>query len=145
MPLRCKICPDGIGEAADIVAGDAWDGASPDRTESETDPGFNTVITRTKQGAALYEAAINAGVITKTEDVDCDYMSRVQPHQVTKKLAGQARIEGLREAGSAAPELVNLRAEALIDLLGDEAFNAQKEGTYQRALKARLTKSDEPF
>ena len=145
MPLRCKICPDGIGEAADIVAGDAWDGASPDRTESETDPGFNTVITRTKQGAALYEAAINAGVITKTEDVDCDYMSRVQPHQVTKKLAGQARIEGLREAGSAAPELVNLRAEALSDLLGDEAFNAQKEGTYQRALKARFTKLDEPF
>ena len=142
MPLRCKICPDGIGEAADIVAGDAWDGASPDRTESETDPGFNTVITRTKQGAALYDAAIKAGVITKTEEVDCAYMSRVQPHQVTKKLAGQARVEGLREAGSTAPELVNLRAEALSDLLGDEAFNAQKEGAYQRALKARLTKSD---
>lgn len=137
MPLRCKICPDGIGEAADIVAGDAWDGASPNREESKTDPGFNSVITRTDRGAALYQAAILAGVITKTKVVDCDFMSRVQPHQVTKKLAGQARIEGLREAGSVAPELVNLRAEMLNDLLGAEAFETQKQGAKARGLKAK--------
>ena len=65
-------------------------------------------------------------------------MSRVQPHQVTKKLTGQSRIEGLREAGSTAPELVNIRAETLSDLLGDEAFNAQKQGAYKRAVEARM-------
>ena len=137
MPLRCKICPDGIGEAADIVAGDAWSGASPDRVESETDLGINSVITRTKKGEALYQAAIEAGLITKTQIVDCAFMSDVQPHQVTKKLAGQARAKGLADAGSVAPELVNLRAEALSHMLGSKAFDAQRHGTHQRALKAK--------
>ena len=135
MPLRCKICPDGIGEAADIVAGDAWDGGSPTRLESKTDPGFNSVITRTQKGHALYQAAIEAGLITKSEIVDCDFMSRVQPHQVKKKLAGQARIEGLRLAGSTAPELVDMRSAELSALLGDSDYEAQKTGSYQRARK----------
>ena len=137
MTLRCKICPDGIGEAADIVAGDAWDGASPDREQSETDLGFNSVITRTAKGEALYQAAIHAGLITKTEQVDCDFMSAVQPHQVTKRLAGEARAAGLREAGSVAPRQVNLRNEALRQMLGETAFEAQKQGAYQRAIKAK--------
>ena len=137
MTLRCKICPDGIGEAADIVAGDAWEGASPDREESETDLGFNSVITRTAKGEALYQAAIEAGLITKTEIVDCDFMSAVQPHQVAKKLAGEARAAGLRAAGSVAPEQVNLRSEALRQLLGEAAFEAQKQGAYDRAMKAK--------
>ena len=137
MPLRCKICPDGIGEAADFVAGDAWDGASPDRHESETDLGFNSVITRTAKGAALYEAAIKEGYVIRSEIVDVDYMSSVQPHQVTKKRAGQARIEGLRKAGSTAPDIVNLRKEALSEQLGDEGFYQQKQGAYERAIKKR--------
>ena len=135
MPLRCKICPDGIGEAADIVAGDAWDGASPDRVESKTDPGFNSVILRTQKGVDLFQLAVDDGVITKTEDVDCDYMSAVQPHQVVKKLAGPARIAGLKEAGSVAPQLIDLRSDALTDLLGRQAYLDQKQGSFERAIK----------
>ena len=137
MPLRCKICPDGIGEAADFIAGDAWDGASPVREDSKTDKGFNSVITRSAKGDALYQAAIADGYIIKSEIVDCDYMSSVQPHQVTKKLAAQARLDGLKEAGSVAPELVNLRAEALTKKLGTQAYDTQKTGGYERALKAK--------
>ena len=133
MPLRCKICADGIGEAADVVAGDAWQGASPDRVESETDKGFNSVITRTKKGQNLYQDAIGDGYITITDVVDRDYLSAVQPHQVTKKLAGQARVDGLRKAGSVAPEIVNMRAEALSEMLGLEGFDEQKEGAFERA------------
>ena len=119
------------------MAGDAWDGASPDRQESKSDPGFNSVVTRTAKGEALYQAAIAAGLIEKSEIVDCAFMSRVQPHQVVKKLAGQARIDGLREAGSVAPELVNLRADALSEALGDTEFTAQKDGAYQRARRLK--------
>ena len=141
MPLRCKICPDGIGEAADLVAGDAWEGASPDRYESETDLGFNSVITRTAKGTMIYEDAIKDGYIIKSEIVDCDYMSAVQPHQVTKKLAGQARAEGMIEAGSVAPRLVNLRKNELSAKLGSDDFKAQKQGAYDRAIKSAM-KSD---
>ena len=134
MPLRCKICPDGIGEAADIVAGDAWDGASPDRVESETDPGVNSVIVRTQTGVDLYKMATDSGYITHIEAVDKDYMSAVQPHQVIKKLASHARQAGLAQAGSVSAKLVNMREAALCELLGEEAYDAQMAGAYQRAL-----------
>ena len=124
------------------MAGDAWQGASPDREESETDLGFNSLITRTAKGQALYQAAIDAGLITKTQRVDCDFMSAVQPHQVTKKLAGGARAAGLRRAGSVAPTQVDLRNEALREMLGEAAFEAQEQGAYQRAMKAKEERDD---
>ena len=143
MPLRCKICADGIGEAADIAAGDAWDGASPDRQDSLDDPGFNSVISRTAAGQALLNEAMAGGYITKTEEVDPDFMSRVQPHQVAKKKAGLARMQGLKEAGSVAPEIVNMRAEELSALLDDDAYQKEVEGAKRRANVARSSASDD--
>ena len=142
MPLRCKICADGIGEAADIAAGDAWDGASPDRMESLDDPGFNSVISRTAAGQALLNDAMARGYITKTEDVGPDFMSQVQPHQVAKKKAGLARMQGLKDAGSVAPEIVNMRAEALSDLLDNDAYHSERDGAKRRANAARSSTSD---
>ena len=142
MPLRCKICADGIGEAADIAAGDAWDGASPDRQDSLDDPGFNSVISRTAAGQALLNEAMARGYITKTEEVDPDFMSRVQPHQVAKKKAGLARMQGLKEAGSVAPEIVNMRAEELSALLDEDAYQSEYEGAKRRAHAARFSPSD---
>ena len=53
LPFRCKICPDGIGEAADLAASDTWIGGGPNRIDSETDPGVNGVIARTRAGEAI--------------------------------------------------------------------------------------------
>ena len=64
-------------------------------------------------------------------------MSSVQLHQVVKKLAGQARAEGMIAAGSVAPRLVNLRQNELSAKLGSDEFKAQKQGAYERALKER--------
>ena len=64
-------------------------------------------------------------------------MSAVQPHQVTKKLVGGARAAGLRRAGSVAPTQVNLRNKALREMLGEVAFEAQEQGAYERAMKAK--------
>ena len=44
MPFRCKICPDAIGESADVAALDTWPGGSP----KGEDEGFNAVIARKK-------------------------------------------------------------------------------------------------
>ncbi len=40
---RCKICPDAIGESADLAASDVWPGGGP----SGEDDGFNGIIVRT--------------------------------------------------------------------------------------------------
>jgi len=46
VPFRCKICPDAIGESADVAALDTWRGGSP----KGEDEGFNAAIVRTKKG-----------------------------------------------------------------------------------------------
>ena len=46
MPFRCKICPDAIGDTADIAALDTWVGGSP----KKEDEGFNAAIVRTEKG-----------------------------------------------------------------------------------------------
>ncbi len=46
LQFRCKICPDAIGESADLAASDVWPGGSP----TGEDEGFNGVITRTQTG-----------------------------------------------------------------------------------------------
>ena len=134
LPLRCKICPDGIGEGADLAASDTWDGGSPDRVESETDLGLNHMIIRTKQGMDLVKDAVKAGYLTITKEAEIEDLNRTQPHQVKKKYAGLARAHGLAAAGSVAPALVNIRAEALSDAAGDDAYHHEKQGTMKRAL-----------
>ena len=59
---RCKICPDAIGEAADIVAGDTW----PDATPRGEDAGFNSILgarggRRAARGGGQRERSRSAG------------------------------------------------------------------------------------
>ena len=54
---RCKICPDAVGEAADIVSADCWPGGAP----VGEDAGFNAVLVRTRAGARLFECAVADG------------------------------------------------------------------------------------
>ena len=59
VPFRCKICPDAIGESADVAALDTWRGGSP----KGEDEGFNAAIVRTKKGLDLMNDAAKAGFI----------------------------------------------------------------------------------
>lgn len=137
LPFRCKICPDGIGEGADIAAADTWPKASPDRVASETDPGTNSMIIRTARGMELISAAVRDGFLELGEEVEIPYMDATQPHQVTKKRAVQARYDGMREAGSLAPETIGLRLEELHAMNAPEENARQKRGAYERAMAAK--------
>ncbi|WP_343079175.1 Coenzyme F420 hydrogenase/dehydrogenase, beta subunit C-terminal domain [Ostreiculturibacter nitratireducens] len=133
LPFRCKICPDGIGDGADIAAADTWPGASPDRMTSETDPGVNSLLIRTRAGMELLEAAVRDGALTLGRDVGIDFLDATQPHQVTKKRFAHARHAGLRDAGSLAPDCVGLRSEELANANSADENRAQREGTMRRA------------
>jgi len=141
LPFRCKICADGIGEAADIAAADTWDGGAPTREIAETDPGSNAVIIRTVAGAALFDEAVAAGALIEETPLDVDDLRRMQPHHVKKKLSGLARSHGLADAGSLAPRLFNMRAEALHAALGEKAASAEQQGAARRA-RARRRSAD---
>ena len=54
MSLRCHICPDGLGEMADISCGDAWHSYSDNENI-----GISNVIIRTQRGKEILKKAIS--------------------------------------------------------------------------------------
>ncbi len=141
LPFRCKICPDGIGEAADIAAADTWPGGAPTPESQATDKGTNAVLARTANGRDLLDAAARDGAIVIDGEAGPREMDVYQPHQVSKKLAVWARHAGLRAAGRLAPETARLRIEELARTAGVSSNLAQARGTRRRAREGR---TDEP-
>ena len=139
LPFRCKICPDGIGEAADIAAADTWIGGSPNRVDSVDDPGVNALIARTRVGEELIAAAAADGALTLDYDTVPDTVSVYQPHQVNKKYAAWARHQGLADAGRIVPQTERLRIEQLALELPAATIRFQREGTRRRVETGKAT------
>ncbi|APO69837.1 coenzyme F420 hydrogenase/dehydrogenase subunit beta domain-containing protein (plasmid) [Rhizobium gallicum] len=133
MHFRCKICPDGIGERADIAVSDTWPGGVPDPTIGDADSGTNAMIVRTLKGLELVQEADAAGFLTLGNDFGPEGMDLYQPHQRDKKYAAWARIRGLRGAGRLFPHTKRLRLRDLASRMPRE-FNAeQSRGTKDRS------------
>ncbi|MFK7938105.1 MAG: Coenzyme F420 hydrogenase/dehydrogenase, beta subunit C-terminal domain [Roseovarius sp.] len=126
---RCKICPDAIGEAADVAAADIWPGGAP----VGDDAGFNGIISRTPEGQTLVDSAVAAGdLVLGQAHTPRDY-DDFQPHQVRKKRAIAARLRGLTAAGQPVYAHHGLRIDAL-----DAGDAAQEAGTKDRAAQGRF-------
>lgn len=141
LPPRCKICPDGIGDSADIAAADTWVGGSPTWEIQETDLGSNAAIVRTQRGVDLIADAILAGYLERGEKLSPRDMDRFQPHQVNKKKAAWARFQGLKKTGYIVPDVSGLRLQELYAENSAEMNQQQTEGTIERV---KLGKFDEP-
>ena len=129
---RCKICPDAMGESADLAASDVWPGGGP----SGEDAGFNGIIVRSARGLELYEAALAAGaILVEPRAIGFRDFDGFQPHQVNRKRAVWARMAGMRAAGQPVPETVDLRlAEcARLNTLGENLNEARGARRRSRA------------
>ena len=113
---RCKVCPDAIGDAADIAASDIWPGGGP----VGEDAGFNGVITKTAIGESLYKHAVAAGLLTQGASISPREFDELQPHQVRKKRALAARLRGMLSGGSCVYRHEGLRIELLDGKDADE-------------------------
>ncbi|MEM9650833.1 MAG: Coenzyme F420 hydrogenase/dehydrogenase, beta subunit C-terminal domain [Actinomycetota bacterium] len=133
LETRCKLCPDALGEAADVVAADAWPGGGP----TGEDDGFNAVVVRTAFGRKLVAEAIATGDLVRGGELTPADLNDFQPHQVRKKEAVAARLAGVADAGAAPIRTVGLRIEELGRRLSPEAAAAQREGTAMR-IRARM-------
>jgi coenzyme F420 hydrogenase subunit beta len=132
---RCKICPDAIGESADIAASDVWPGGGP----AGEDEGFNGIIVRTRRGLELYRAALAAGVITvEPRSVTFRDFDGFQPHQVRKKRAVWARMAGMKAAGYPVPETHRLRLAECARLNTWTENLDEARGARRRARQGRL-------
>jgi coenzyme F420 hydrogenase subunit beta len=132
---RCKICPDAIGESADLAASDVWPGGGP----TGEDAGFNGIIVRTARGLELYQAALAAGaIVVEPGDVSFRDFDEFQPHQVRKKRAVWARLAGMRAAGQAVPDTHHLRLAECARLNSVAENLAEARGARRRAKQGRL-------
>ncbi|MAC59649.1 MAG: hypothetical protein CMH85_15545 [Novosphingobium sp.] len=99
---RCKICPDGIGELADIVAADAWYGDEegyPSFTEAD---GRSLIIARTALGQKLFQHALDEGVLA-AEPVPVRHIDAMQPGQLRRRRHLRMRALTLRALGIRTP------------------------------------------
>ena len=106
---RCKICPDAIGESADIVALDVWPNAIP----SGNDKGFNGIIVRTLKGKKLVNKLIKDNYLFKGKKFSCRDMDFFQPHQVNKKKSIYSRIQGIKSINKVVPKIYDLRIKKI--------------------------------
>ena len=105
LQFRCKICPDGIGEFADVVGADAWYGKDgyPDFTERE---GRSLILSRTNKGEALVRLAMESKIII-ADGVLIEEIAKMQPYQKERKQMIFSRILALRLLGRLAPDYIN--------------------------------------
>ena len=133
LQFRCKICPDSIGERADVTVADVWPGGKPD-TEGL---GFNGFIARTPRGARLLEAAVRMRAITLTEDLGYDGLELAQGSHARRKQGLASRLRAMRDAGMIVPHFEHLRL-ALADAMLD---NAARQDNYE-GMRERLERGD---
>ncbi|QEE60492.1 hypothetical protein FVA74_02080 [Salinibacterium sp. dk2585] len=134
---RCKLCPDGVGESADLVAADFWhtdDRGYPVFTESE---GVSALVARTARGLDVVERAIAAGVIVAAP-LHIDRLAAVQPLQRRRRQLLFARLLGARLAGRTVPRY---RGFGLLRLALHRPMQAVRtaRGTYRRARETGVT------
>jgi coenzyme F420 hydrogenase subunit beta len=128
---RCKVCPDGTGEFADIACADAWYGKDgyPDFTERD---GRSLIVARSEAGERLLARLEQAGLIS-TEPLDVDEIERMQPYQVNRKRNVLSRSTGTQLAGGKAGRFRRLALLSL--LLSDEPENQLRNafGAFKRS------------
>ena len=107
LQFRCKICPDGTGEFADIVCADAWYGKDgyPDFTERD---GRSLLLSRTDIGEALIADALANNAI-QINNLEIGEIEKMQPYQIQRKQAVLARTIATRLALGIAPTFRNLK------------------------------------
>ncbi len=135
LQFRCKICPDAIGELADVSCPDGWimDGGTPLHEEAE---GVNLIVARTPTGASLVRDAEAAGALTLTP---CSVAELDQMHREHKprKTGWPGRMLGLRLAGQPAMEVRGYRKLAALLSAGPIHTLSSLFGAYRRARAGR--------
>lgn len=132
---RCKICPDGVGESADIVAADYWEVDARGYPVFDEDAGSSALIARTPRGLEVIERAAAAGVVTMTPTT-LDRLAQSQPFQVKRRSTLAARLLGARLAGREIPQYLGFGLLALAVRQPLDALRTAR-GSYRRVRQAR--------
>jgi len=83
---RCKYCPDGIGQHADIACADAWHCDSMGYPVFENSDGINAVLARTPSGLSLFRLAVRDNYIVELNgNLSSHQLELMQPNQAHRR------------------------------------------------------------
>ena len=138
VPFRCKICGDATGEMADVAISDSWTGGGP----VGEDAGFCGLVARTSRGAKLVAEAIEANVLTITQEWDFRDIDAVQPSQIRKKQAVTSRLSAMKHTGLPTTHYEGLRLEEIASTATEEYRRANFDGMLQRLARRKPIEPD---
>ena len=131
LQFRCKICPDGTGEFADIVCADAWHGKDgyPDFGEQT---GRSLILARTTTGERLLQMAVQGGFLVRQPGA-VQHIAGMQPYQLTRKQLLASRLLAIvLGRRSQYPRFQGLRLLSAAFGIGPVAHLRNLIGTYRR-------------
>ncbi|MEV8235656.1 Coenzyme F420 hydrogenase/dehydrogenase, beta subunit C-terminal domain [Rhodococcus sp. NPDC077669] len=102
---RCKICPDGVGDSADISGADYWDADENGWPILDDRPGRTLLIAKTERGLETVLGAESAGYI-RLAKVDLADFASVQRYQVDRRRSVAGRVLGGVVGGATMPKYV---------------------------------------
>lgn len=105
--FRCKICPDGVGGAADLACADAWYGDEAGYPSFEEVDGRSLIMSRTSAGDELLADAIAKGAL-EVMPLGIGEIVKMQPAQARRKRALPARLTALAIGGRSRPTMRGL-------------------------------------
>lgn len=138
-PLRCNLCPDGLGRLSDIACGDAWH-----RYKINGDPGRSIILVRTEKGRRLLAEAHQAGYVYLERSSEQAVLD-AQPGLLQRRREIFGRLVALRMLGIPVPRFpgFRLRSAWLRQPLSVQVKTIA--GTLRRALQRRWWKrNNEP-
>lgn len=128
--FRCKICPDAIGELADVSCPDSWVMVDGKPVHDEA-PGANLFIARTERGEELVAEAAATGAI-HLEPFSIDELDAQHADHVARKIENPARVRALGLEGQLQPRFERFRSERMIKIAGAEQDAAAEAGARRR-------------
>ena len=133
MQFRCKICPDGVGEVADISVPDAWilrDG-KPVYDEA---PGVNVAVVRTERGRDLLARAVADGYI-ELSGISMTELEQMHANHPDRKVGAPAAFLAMRVLGQPRLQVSGYRPLQAIRRARLRVSLRQFRGTVRRILR----------
>ncbi len=127
---RCKLCPDGVGEASDISAADFWTADSRGYPSFSEQDGRTALIARTTRGQKIVLDAVAQGVLC-VAPLDVGQLVQMQPLQHDRRATLVGRLVGASLAGRRVPRFSGFQLLKLGARQPRRTWRAGR-GTYSR-------------
>ena len=136
LQFRCKICPDGIGEFADIAFADGWHLDQTGTASFDEAEGRSLTLVRNSRARNLIDAAIAAGYL-ESSPAEIEPIAAMQPFQANRKGFVPARLAAYVAVGHRPPRFEGLGLRENARRLPAKVLARNFLGTLRRLMKRR--------